>query len=91
MRAVLSSWGRAGIAEPLAGLRSQWELGEVRVCQPPDEEFSAASRVSQWNCAAHPTVPVVTGERAAVGGGRVPPARAGSPRGSTRAHHHGGR
>jgi vancomycin aglycone glucosyltransferase len=43
MRVLLSSWGSRGDIEPLAALAHRLqELGsEVRVCAPPDEEFSA--------------------------------------------------
>ncbi len=43
MRVVLSSWGSRGDLEPLAALALRLrELGaEVRVCAPPDEEFTA--------------------------------------------------
>jgi vancomycin aglycone glucosyltransferase len=43
MRVLLSSWGSRGDIEPLAALALRLrELGaEVRVCAPPDEEFTA--------------------------------------------------
>ena len=43
MRVLLSTWGSRGDTEPLAALAlSLRELGaEVRVCAPPDEEFTA--------------------------------------------------
>jgi vancomycin aglycone glucosyltransferase len=43
MRVLLSSWGSRGDIEPLAALAFRLrELGaEVRVCAPPDEEFTA--------------------------------------------------
>ncbi|MGW7049863.1 glycosyltransferase, partial [Streptomyces avermitilis] len=43
MRVLLTTWGSRGDVEPLAGLAvGLRELGaQVRVCAPPDEEFSA--------------------------------------------------
>ncbi|MFE7032806.1 glycosyltransferase, partial [Streptomyces sp. NPDC057621] len=43
MRVLLTTWGSRGDVEPLAGLAvALRELGaEVRVCAPPDEEFTA--------------------------------------------------
>ncbi|MCK7624947.1 glycosyltransferase [Streptomyces sp. RS10V-4] len=67
MRVVLSSWGSRGDVQPLAALavRLRERGAEVRVCVPPDEEFTALlARAGAEPVPLGPSVrSVVTGER----------------------------
>jgi vancomycin aglycone glucosyltransferase len=72
MRVVLSTWGSRGDVEPLAGLAAGLrELGaEVRVCAPPDEDFSALLAR-----AGVPLVPLGPTVRSVVAGAKPPSAK----------------
>ncbi|MFE7075994.1 glycosyltransferase [Streptomyces sp. NPDC057620] len=72
MRVLLTTWGSRGDVEPLAGLAvALRELGaEVRVCAPPDEEFTALLAR-----AGVPRVPLGPSVRSVVAGPRPPTAK----------------
>lgn len=71
MRVLLTTWGSRGDVEPLVGLAAALrELGaEVRVCAPPDEEFTALLARS-----GVPSVPLGPTVRSVVAGTRPPTA-----------------
>ncbi len=76
MRVLLSTWGSRGDTEPLAALAlSMRELGaEVRVCAPPDEEFTALFARAGATVDPARAVDAVGGDptEGTVGGRRIP-------------------